>query len=221
MNLPSDVELSSNPHIISFTLNHDFSISLHFSLIAILVIFLLILTIFAIVKLIGKFLGSSLVFEEAVFGIGDQSITLKPNRVDKQIAYKIWVELSTRKIGIPIDLSDDVVTEIYDSWYNFFSVTRELIKDIPVAKYKSDSTRKIIQLSIDVLNEGLRPHLTKWQARFRWWYESELKNTENKHLNPQEMQKNFSDFDALERDLLVVNQGLITYREKMKELILN
>ena len=72
--------------------------------------------------------------EEAEIGLGDQKITLRPNDTDRQIAYRIWVELSTRKVGIPIDLDDDVIVEIYDSWYAFFGITRELIKDVPVSK---------------------------------------------------------------------------------------
>ncbi|HCL3890021.1 TPA: hypothetical protein N2B36_001566, partial [Pseudomonas aeruginosa] len=33
--------------------------------------------------------------DEAELGIGEQKIKLRPNIVDKQIAYKVWVELST------------------------------------------------------------------------------------------------------------------------------
>ncbi len=72
--------------------------------------------------------------------------------------------------GLKIDPDDDVTNEIYNSWYEFFVVTRKLVKDDPAVKVRQDSTRKIIQLSIKVLNIGLRPHLTKWQARFRRWY---------------------------------------------------
>lgn len=65
--------------------------------------------------------------DEAEIGIGSGKLKLKPNNIDRQIAYSIWVELSTRKIGLQIDPEDDVIAEIYDSWYAFFSVTRELI----------------------------------------------------------------------------------------------
>ena len=53
--------------------------------------------------------------DEAQFGLGEQKITLRPNDTDRQIAYKVWVELSTRKIGLPIDLDDDVIAEVYES----------------------------------------------------------------------------------------------------------
>src|SRR5690242_3692563 len=73
---------------------------------------------------------------EAEIGVGSQKIKIKPNYEDVQIAYKLWVELSTRKIGLPIDLNDDVIVEVYNSWYEFFKVTRDLIKSIPVSKVR-------------------------------------------------------------------------------------
>lgn len=162
--------------------------------------------------------------DEAEFGIGASKFRLRPNLTDRQVAYAIWVELSTRKIGLPIDLDHDVVAEVYDSWYNFFSVTRELLKTIPASKVKSGSTQRIIKLSIEVLNEGLRPHLTQWQARFRAWYDRELRRFENsatkRSLDPQQLQAKFPEFEQLKRDMLRVNQGLIRYRAKMRELVL-
>lgn len=156
---------------------------------------------------------------EAEFGLGDQKIKLSPNVTDQQIAYKIWVELSTRKIGIPIDTANDVISEIYDSWFNFFSVTRELIKDVPVQKFRRKDTEQIVRLSIEVLNQGIRPHLTLWQARFRRWYENQLKLDANADVHPQDIQRKFPQFPDLERDLLEVNQRLINYRQKMYEII--
>lgn len=159
--------------------------------------------------------------DEAEFGLGQQKIKLKPNDDDRQIAYKIWVELSTRKIGLTIDLEQDVITEVYDSWHTFFSVTRELIKDVPVRKYQRDSTAKIVRLSIEVLNEGLRPHLTKWQARFRRWYEHAAKKEDFGSTAPQEIQKQFPAFAELTEDLKLVNERLIAYRNRMHDLMAN
>jgi hypothetical protein len=173
-------------------------------------------------------LGSSTIrsmeIDEANFGFGEQKIKLKPNVTDKQIAYAIWVELSTRKIGLPIDLNDDVISEIYDSWYGFFTVTRELVKSVPVQKVARDSTQKIIKLSIEVLNQGLRPHLTKWQARFRHWYDRELKRYDegagSDVLDPQMIQEKFPQYQALIEDLKRVNGVLMNYRREMHRLVL-
>lgn len=162
--------------------------------------------------------------DQTAIGVGDATISFRPNLTDRQVAYAIWVELSTRKIGLSIDLDDDVITEIYDSWYTYFSVTRDLIKTVSVSKVRHPSTRKIINLSIDVLNNGLRPHLTKWQARYRHWYDNQVerideKATERTVLDPQVIQQKFPKYDELKADLLAVNARLIAYRNSMQSLV--
>ncbi|MFZ2726404.1 MAG: hypothetical protein WAX77_09150 [Methylococcaceae bacterium] len=61
--------------------------------------------------------------------------------------------------------------------------------------------------------------LTQWQARFRTWYELEKLN--NPQLTPQQLQKNFPDYHALETDMLRVNQILINYKTLLADLINN
>ena len=155
---------------------------------------------------------------EAELGIGNQKLKLKINDDDAQIAYKIWVELSTRKIGIKIDPEKDVIEEVYNSWYQFFGVTRELIKNIPVSKMKRESTREIIELSICILNQGMRPHLTKWQAEFRKWYKQNSKNELG--LSPQQIQRTFPQYDELMKDLTKVNKHMVNYCKSMKKVAL-
>ena len=82
-----------------------------------------------VLPLIGR---RSISVDQASIGIGNSSITLKLNKKDQEIAYKLWVELSTRKIGLPYDEDNDVIAEVYDSWYTFFKIARDLLKDIPV-----------------------------------------------------------------------------------------
>ena len=172
----------------------------------------------------GGFTFRSFEIDQAEIGVGNSKFRFKPNLTDRQVAYAIWVELSTRKIGLPIDFDHDVVAEIYDSWYNFFSVTRDLLKSVPVTQVKRGSTQAIIKLSIEVLNEGLRPHLTRWQARFRRWYERELKrygeSSGEDVLDPQQIQAQFPKYDELKSDMERVNKALMRYRAKMRELVL-
>ena len=159
--------------------------------------------------------------DQAEMGIGNAKFRLKPNLTDRQVAYAIWVELSTRKIGLPIDFDHDVIVEVYDSWFAFFTITRDLIKTIPVNKVRAGSTQKIISMSIEVLNEGLRPHLTKWQARFRRWYEHQLEKKDGDTvIDPQDIQKKFPRYDDLRSEMARVNDNLIRYRAKMRELVM-
>ena len=171
----------------------------------------------------GAFALRSFEIDQAEIGVGSSKFRFKPNLTDRQVAYAIWVELSTRKIGLPIDFEHDVVAEIYDSWHNFFTVTRDLIKSVPVSYIRRQSTQAIVGLSIEVLNEGLRPHLTRWQARFRRWYDRELRRydemTGESVMDPQQIQAQFPQFGELKTDMERVNTALIRYRAKMQELI--
>lgn len=205
--------------LLTFVVGRDLGIE--FSISALLVwIAIFLLLIFLVVRLFGIFgAGRQFDIEEAEIGLGDQKITLRPNDTDRQIAYKIWVELSTRKIGLPIDLDDDVIVEVYDSWYTFFAVTRDLVKDVPVSKFRRADTEKIIRLSMEVLNLGIRPHLTKWQARFRRWYEYTMSHDDKVSASPQEIQQEFPKFDELRTEMMLVNTKLINYRQKMYQIV--
>lgn len=163
--------------------------------------------------------------DEGQIGKGKQKIFCRPNRTDRQIAYEIWIEASTRKIGLPIDFNDDVIVEVFDSWYKFSGIIRNLIKQIPARNLNRDYTKMVLELTVDVMNLVLRPHLTRWQARFRFWYNNELRkhNTDGNEqvLDSQTLQARFPDYEELKADMQKVNALLIAYKDKMHELVFN
>ena len=159
----------------------------------------------------------SLTVNEVALGIGNSSVTLVYDQKDKEIAYQLWVELNTRKIGLPFDAKYDVIKEVYNSWYCFFGIARDLLKEIPASKLSS--AYALINLTCRVLNDGLRPHLTRYQAKFRKWYEIECVNNNDK--SPQEIQKKFPEYDALVNDLIDTNKKLMEYRDLMYKIAFN
>jgi len=144
-------------------------------------------------------------------------VRLQPNTKDVQIAHQIWTELVTRKAAIPIEPDRDVITEVYDSWYELFQRVRVLIADVPAELLRRDqSTRELVRIATHTLNQGLRPHLTQWHAEFRNWmkqHESELKEK-----SPQQVQKAFPQYQALISDLRQVNEGLIGYAAALERI---
>lgn len=157
--------------------------------------------------------------DSAEIGIQGQKIKIRPNYTNIDIAYKIWVELNTRKIGLEIDFEKDVIVEIYKSWYQFFGITRELIKGLPATKIRNDkSSKELIELSTKILNEGLRPHLTSWQAKFHKWYDTAILKDENKDFTPQQIQKNYEEYEALKNDMSRINSNLINYKNSVYKL---
>lgn len=145
------------------------------------------------------------------FGFGDAEFEIDSSA--RQIAYEVYVELKTRKIGLPIDLDNDVIVEVYNSWYEAFKIIRDALKRIPVSAIDIRLVNEVEK----VLNRGLREHLTKWQARFRKWYEDAIKVSEE---DPQIVQKEYPLFKDLSEDLLKTNKLLIEFSEGLKKLSL-
>lgn len=137
-----------------------------------------------------------------------------------RIAYQLWVEMTTRKVGLPIDLANDLVGEIYDSWYAFFREARALIKCIPLHRDPAcPHLRQLVRTSHAVLNDGLRPHLENWQGKFRHWQKHGGDAAQGPGLSPQQAQMLFPQWAQLSADLLASNRKLIGYLSSLEDLI--
>lgn len=64
-------------------------------------------------------------------------------------------------------------------------------------------------------NDGLRPHLTTWQARFRKWYKNA---SENDDRDPQDIQKDFPQYEALIKDIRETNQKMVAYKNYLLQI---
>ena len=152
--------------------------------------------------------------------ISGSTIKIVSDYQEKKIAHKIWTQLITRKAAIPFERDNDVITEVYDSWYSLFGEIRQLISEIPVEKLRGrekTDIESLIRLSTQLLNDCLRPHLTKWQAGFRRWYEAELQN--QPMASPQEIQRTFLLYEELTKDMESVNKKLCALADELKRLV--
>lgn len=199
-----------------------------FSLISInFFVLLLILLLILVIKIKNSKIttwGQKYKPKQIKIGTDGVEYTIVPNCMVVQTAYKFWVELQTRKLGLPIDLEHDVIVEVYNSWYTFFGVTRELIKKIPADELKDKNTQDLIKMALEVLNNHVRLHLTKWQAMFRKYYDAMIEDENNKDKSPQEIQKEFKKnedycYEKLSEDLMNVNKILIEYKNNLEKLI--
>lgn len=98
---------------------------------------------------------------------------------------------------------------------NFFGVRRQCQKTLespggglrskPISSSSSAcgafSSRRI---ATQTLNNGLRPHLTRWQARFRHWYDKCPDDMKRKC--PQDCQRGFPEYEQLIDDMKTVNR---------------
>jgi len=139
-------------------------------------------------------------------------VEICPDHEIRRVAYQAWVEIQTRKAGLLFDEEHDVITEVYDSWYQLFGVLRALSKTIPAECYANDDDAcKLVKVLLESLNDGLRPHLTRWQARFRRWYAAAIAKDEAAALSPQEIQRDFPQYAELVADLRAVNGKFVEF----------
>jgi len=194
--------------------DESFNLIVQISIWLVVFVIVILLVYFLVIKKIYRY---NLVKLDIKLGnVG--SAEFRPNKTDLQVAHKIWTELITRKAAIPIDKENDIIEEIYDSWYALFQKVREFISEIPAELIrKNKSTKEIVRIATQTLNEGLRPHLTMWQARFRTW--SSVKKEKAMDKTPQEFQKEYPQYKDLIDDLMKVNTQLMQYAQELKKII--
>lgn len=158
--------------------------------------------------------------EVEISGTPKMVFKVERNYENLYIANRIHIELTTRKAAILIDENNDNIEEIYDSWYKLFNIIRDEIKTVPGKYLKDhDPTKALIGLTRKILNDGMRPHLTEHQAKFRRWLENAKEEKINNSLSPQELQKKYPEFDNLVTSMKNVNLILSNYANELDKLI--
>jgi len=218
------VSVNSTIQIMDVALT-DNTLTIYFHIFMVIALIAILILLMVIIYLIRRFhFKTKYELVELNLNIRGPSIKYKIDRnyENLEIAHKIYVELTTRKAAFPIDDDYDVILEIYNSWYELFKTTRLEIKQISGKTLKEDPhSDELVKMSMDILNLGLRPHLTKYQANFRKWYNEALIDSANKGKSPQEIQKEFPKYKELIDDLKEVTKILIEYKDQLGLFIVN
>lgn len=180
---------------------------------------ILFISLIAVLKFLFSFFRKKVKIVNLNIDIGSiGNITLELNKEVSKIAHKTWIEIMTRKVGLTFEEDKDVIVEVYNSWYKLFEIVRELLKEIEPNK-KDENVKKLENILISTLNDGLRPHLTQWQAKFRRWYDIEIQKEENKNKTPQEVQKRYAKYESLVKDLKETNEKMVQFAHELEKII--
>jgi hypothetical protein len=184
---------------------------------------ILLLGVVAFIVVIGVLLsrrGRGWKVTEANFSFGGcGKVKVCPDNDVARVAHAAWVELRTRKAAIPLDPENDVIAEVYDSWYELFRALRDLTRSLPPESVRESGDAPVLaHVLIRALNDGLRPHLTKWQARFRRWYEVALKEPAASELTPQDVQRQYPQYLELVSDMVRTNAEMIEFAEELRKI---
>lgn len=141
------------------------------------------------------------------------NITYEPTEEDRIVAWKLYTQLKTRKAAIIFDEDHDVIADVYDSLYEIFPISRDLLMNLPLNEIERDPS--IADLVFRVQNYGIRSHLTKWQSDFRRWWDNATRDPSNKDRGPQDIQKDYPRYKELIEDLKKTNVELDKYAEDL------
>lgn len=99
------------------------------------------------------------------FGIGSASWEADPT--ERNAAWELYVELVTRIAVQSLDPQEGLVREAMNSLYSLFGSTCEILRKAgPKVGASHDSVGGI---AITVLNNGIRPFLSKWHPMLLEW----------------------------------------------------
>lgn len=143
------------------------------------------------------------------FSLGN--VTYRLTDEDRIVAWKLYIQLKTRKAALIFDEEDDVIIDVYDSLYEMFKESRQLLVNLPL--YEIETEPSIADLVLRVQNDGLRPHLTKWQSDFRKWWGHAIRNAEYRNTTPQNIQRRYPKYTEMVRELKDMNLELNKYAE--------
>ena len=143
------------------------------------------------------------------FGIGSAEWQADPT--ERKAAWSLYIELVTRIAVQPLEIDHGTVREALNSLYSLFASTREILKNAgPSVGGSYDSVGGI---AIAVLNNGLRPFLSKWHPLLQAW---EIKRPSN--LSPQEHEKAWSEEPQIRGELTILRADLEQYSNALAEI---
>jgi hypothetical protein len=129
------------------------------------------------------------------FGIG--SAEWEADSTERNAAWSLYIELVTRIAVQPLEIDQGTVREAMTSLYSLFASTREILKAAgPNVGASNDSVGGI---AIAVLNNGLRPFLSKWHPLLQTW---EAKRPND--VSSSEHEKNWEEQESKLRDELAL-----------------
>jgi hypothetical protein len=123
------------------------------------------------------------------------------------VAWRLFVESSTRVATQPLDQGSGVIRETLGSLYSLFQSVREILLEAgPTATPGTEKT--VEHLALAMLNGQLRPFLSRWHPRLTAWEQA----------NPDTPESQWPDNEACRAELEVMRTGLLHYVRGLGEL---
>ncbi len=130
------------------------------------------------------------------------SMTFVVNAEYRRVAWKLFVETSTRVSTQPLGSEEGFLREALNSLHGLFGTTRELLKVMEPSLGNGDTT--VEMFAFDMLNKELRPFLSKWHPQLQAFEEQFPKKGEREWDRNQECRQ---ELENLRKQLLKYARG--------------
>lgn len=136
------------------------------------------------------------------FGIG--AAEWEADSTERRAAWSLYVELVTRIAVQPLEADQGLLREALTSLHKLFGTTREILRE--AGPDVGASRQSVGGIAIAVLNNGLRPFLTKWHPLLQAW---EARRPDQ--ISLQEHEQNWSNESELRGELESLRENLKQY----------
>ncbi len=175
---------------------------------AILLIILILIIVTVIFLKKGSF-SKPKISVNLPFGIGGVEWEVDP--IEQRVAWSLYVELVTRIAIQPLESDQGLLREALNSLYSLFDTTRQILKE--AGSVLGTSPKSVGGIAIAVLNNGLRPFLSKWHPVLEEWEAQRPSTTSRK-----QHEKEWSEEPQLRSELELLRKDLEKYAEALAKI---
>ena len=143
------------------------------------------------------------------FGIGSASWESDPT--ERKAAWELYIELVTRIAVQPLATQEGLIREALNSLYSLFGSTREILRK--AGPDVGASRESVGGIAIAVLNNGLRPFLSKWHPLLQEW-----EATKASEVSAVAHEEAWSEEPELRQELENLRKGLEKYADALAEI---
>jgi len=143
------------------------------------------------------------------FGLG--SAEWEADSTQRRAAWALYVELITRVAVQELANDAGLVREAMNSLYTLFGTTREILRE--AGPDVGASRESVGGLAIAVLNQGLRPFLTRWHPQLQIW-EAQRSNEKS----PKEHEQSWAEESILRQELATLRGELDVYAQALAKV---
>ncbi len=145
------------------------------------------------------------------FGIFKLDSKWMPDARQREAAWALWVELSTRVATQPVELDEGLVREALASLHELFGATRHALRTCgPDSGAKEGSVGAVALL---VLNGAVRPFLSRWHPLLAAWEEERPEGR-----SARDHERAWQLEGKCRGELEKLRRGLVTYAETLAAL---